>query len=79
MKNEGIVEVSKLISKLKDLETLVIYMYSNEVDCVDSVSAFFKNIHMLTKLKTLSIDMSDNMLRDDAGSVILSFLKEESY
>jgi len=78
IKSEGLDEISKLVSRPKMLETLVLFLYSNEIENTKSINLLTESIDGLENLKSFSIDLSDNLIGDEAAKDILNFLKESS-
>jgi len=76
VKNGGLEEISQMIGRLGRIESLVLFLYSNEVESAEGIRKLVESIGKLKSLKSLSIDLSDNLIGDDGGMVILEFLKE---
>jgi len=78
IQSDGLDEISRLVSRPKLLENLVLFLYSNEIENAKSINLLTESIDGLENLKSFSIDLSDNLIGDEAAKDILNFLKESS-
>lgn len=78
IKNEGLKEITQLLGELKMLENLVLYLYSNEIENREEINMLVNSLNKLENLKTLSLDLSDNLIGDEGAKAIETFLKASS-
>lgn len=51
-------------------------MYSNDIEHKQAVEMMANSLKGLEKLKSLSIDLSDDLIEDGTAEAVLAFLKE---
>ena len=79
IKSEGLKEIGKLLGGLSNLETLVLFLHSNEIEEAEAIKVFIKGVKGLGKLKSLMVDLSDNLIDDEGAEEIFGFLKSSSH
>jgi hypothetical protein len=65
------------LSKLKNLEDLKFYAYSNDIEDPDAIAVLLTAIFNMGNLKSLDLKLEDNLIKDSGAAIIEKFLTSE--